>query len=99
MCSTVTSLDTGSGIAYKGGDPRDMGHRSPRHRWDKHQYSLFLLTSVWVRGTSFSRRVLRKHLWQHRKAILARAWVEVEDRAFRPRLRRPGACLCRYTVG
>ena len=45
---------------------------------------------VWVKGTNFSRRVLRKHLQQHRQAILARAWVEVEDRAFRPDFKDPG---------
>ena len=34
--------------------------------------------------------MLRKNLWQHRHAILAKAWVEVEDKAHRPGLRGQG---------
>ena len=35
-------------------------------QWDRRIHSLFLHTPVWVKGTSFSRRVLYKHLRQHR---------------------------------
>ena len=66
-----------------------MGHCSPRHWSDMHRYSLFLLTPVWVKGISFSHRVLRKHLRQHKQAKRARVWVEVRDKAHRPRLRGP----------
>ena len=65
-------VDTGSGITHKGNDPRDMGHRSTRHRWDRNRYSLFLLTPVWVQGTSSNRIVLHKHLRQHKQAKGAR---------------------------
>ena len=56
---------------------------------DRCGLGLFLLTLVWVRGTSFSHRVLRKHLWQYRWAREARVWVEVRYKAHKPGLRGP----------
>ena len=42
-----------------------------------------------VRGTGFSRRVLYKHLRQHRWARGAKVWVEAMDKAHRPGLWGP----------
>ena len=58
----ATNLDTLDEISLKGWDLEIMEHHSPNHQWDMHRHSLFLLTLVWVRGTSFSCGVLRKHL-------------------------------------
>ena len=85
----VTSLDTLDEIALRGGDSGVMGHHSPNCQWDMRRRSLFLFTPAWARGTSVSPKVLHKHLLFHRRAIWARAWVEVEDRALRPELWRP----------
>ena len=77
-----------SSWTYEAGLPTEawgvLGRRSSSHRWDKRGLSLFLLTLVWVRGTSFSCRVLHKHLRQYR---WARVWVEVKYKAHKPRLR------------
>ena len=73
----------------RGKDSRVVGHHSPSHQWDAHRHRLFLLSLVWVRGNSISRRVLHKHLLQHRQAREARVWVDVGDKAHKPRLRRP----------
>ena len=84
--STACSPGIGGGIALRGRDPRIWGQCSPSQLWDRSGYISFLHTLVWIRGTSFSRRVLYKHLQQHR---WARVWVEVRHRAHRLRLRGP----------
>ena len=53
--------------------------------WDKHEYSSFLLTPAWARGTDISPRVLYKHLLLHRWATWAKAWVGVEAKISKPR--------------
>ena len=58
-----------------------MGHPNPSHQWDMHKRSLFLLTPTWARGTGISPWVLHKHLLFRKRAIWAKAWVEVEDKA------------------
>ena len=68
---------------------QSVGTPCPSHEWDAHGHRLSLLSLVWVGGNSISRRVLRKHLLQHRQAREARVWVEVGDKAHRSRLRRP----------
>ena len=75
--------------APRGRDPKVMGHHSPNYRWDVHKHRLFLLIPVWAKGTGISLRVLHKHLLCHRQAKEARAWVEVEGRAHKPRLQGP----------
>ena len=66
-----------------------MGHRSPSHQGDVHKHSWVVLILVWPRGTSINLRVLHKHLLLHRQARETKAWVEVEDKAYRPGLQRP----------
>ena len=98
--SIVTSLDTLDRIALKGRDLRVMAHHSPNRQWDMHIRSLFLLTPAWARGNGASPMVLHKHLLFCRRAIWARAWVEVEDkdRLLDRDFRDPGACLRRDTT-
>ena len=66
-----------------------MGHPSPNHQWDVHRLSLFLLTPQWPRGTSISLKVLHHPLLLHNQDGWAKAWVEVEVRAHKPRLQGP----------
>ena len=78
-----------AGLPTEAWIPRVLGRRSPSYQWDKCRHSLFLHTPVWIRGTSFSGRVLYKHLRQHRQVRGARLWIEVRDMAHRPGLRGP----------
>ena len=66
-----------------------MRHLSPSHQWDIHRLGLFLLTLPWARGTSISLRELHRPLPLHDQARRVRAWVEVEDKAHKPRLKGP----------
>ena len=68
-----------------------MGHHNPSRQWDMRRRSLFLLTPTWANGNDVSPRVLHKHLLFYRRAILARAGVEVEveDKDLKPGLWRP----------
>ena len=79
-----------SAWTYEAGQPKEAwipGFWASRHLWDSHRLGLFLFTLVWVRGTSFSRSVLHKHLWRYRWVRGARVCVEVRYRAHRPGLR------------
>ena len=87
--SSATSLDMLYGIALRGKDPIVMGHHSLSHQWDMHRCILFHLTLAWARGIGTSPRVLHKHLLFRRRAMWARSWVEVEDRALKPGLQGP----------
>ena len=44
---------------------------------------MFLHTLVWVRGASFSHRVLHGHLLLHKQVRGARLWAKAEDEAHR----------------
>ena len=68
----------------RGRDPRVLSQCRSSHQWDRRGLRLFLLTPVWVRGTSFHCGVLRKRLQQYRQARGARVWVEVKYRTHRP---------------
>ena len=63
-----------------------MGHHSLNHQWGMHRRSLFLPTLPWAKEDSIGHRVLHKHLLFGRWTIWVGAWVEVEDRAHKPRL-------------
>ena len=81
-------------MAPRDRDPRVSGQRSPSQQWDRRGYSIFLHTLVWVRGASFSPRVLHRHILLHRQARGARLWVEAEDEV-RPDLDLPRV-VCEY---
>ena len=49
-------------------DPRVMSQCRSSHQWNMHGLKLFLLTPVWVRGTSFRCGMLRKRLRYYRQA-------------------------------
>ena len=66
-----------------------MGRPSPSHQWDVHRLDLFLLTLPWARGTNISPRTLHRPLLLHDLARQTKAWLEVEDMAHKPGLKRP----------
>ena len=70
-------------VAPRDRDPRVSGQRSPSQRWDRRGCSIFLNTLAWVKGASFSPRVLHGHLLLHRQARGARLWAEAKDEAHR----------------
>ena len=78
-----------AGLPSEARIPGFLGRNSHNHQWDMHRHSLFLLTPVRARGTSISPKVLHMHLLLHKQAREARVWVEVEDRAHKPRLKGP----------
>ena len=72
-----------------------FGPRSPSYQWDRRKHNLFFHTLVWVKGISFSRRVLYKNLRQHRQVRGAGLLIEVRDRLTDQDFGDPGACLRR----
>ena len=56
------------------------------------------LPPSWAREDSIIPKVLHKHLLFRRRATWVGVWVEVGDRAHKPRLQGPKACLRRCTI-
>ena len=83
-CATIAnSSDISGGIIPKDMDPKVSGQHSPRQRWDRRGYSIFLHSPVQARGASISFRELHGHLPLHRQTREAKLWAEVEDEAHR----------------